>query len=726
MPSSDRAVRFTVRGLDCGEEVAALKSTVGPLVGGEENLAFDLLNARLTVHSPDGKPVEVDAVLAAVVRAGLHAEVWTAGAPEEGDGWARHGRLFLTCLSGALVAAGFGLHALQEGSLTLAFTGADGQGLPVLAIACYLGAVVVGGWFVAPKAWAALRRLQPDMNLLMTFAVVGAIGIGEWFEAAAVVFLFSLSLTLESWSVGRARRAVQRLLELAPDLARRLGPGGEEEEVAPGDVSVGERVLVKPGERIPIDGSVVAGSSAVDQAPVTGESVPALKEPGAQVFAGTINGDGALEVVCDKPASDTTLACIIRLVGEAHAKRAPSEQWVERFARIYTPAVLGVAVAVAVLPPLLVGAAWGAWFYRALVLLVIACPCALVIATPVSIVAALAASARHGVLVKGGVHMETPARLDAMAFDKTGTLTQGRPVVVELVPLNGHDERELLARAAALEARSEHTLARAIVARAKEDGVAFEPAEDFQAVKGKGASGQVEGRLFWLGSHRYLEERGQEVGELHARLDSMSAAGRTVVVVGNDDHVCGLIAMADAVRPNAKRILAELRKAGVSRLVMLTGDNEGTARAIAAELGIDDVRAGLLPEDKVAAIAELAAQGTVAMVGDGVNDAPAMARASLAIAMGAGGTDAAIETADVALMSDDLSRLPWLVRHSRRTLRVIRQNIASALGVKAIFVVATFAGYASLWAAIAADTGVSLVVIFNALRLLDPKDPPVQ
>jgi Cd2+/Zn2+-exporting ATPase len=396
---------------------------------------------------------------------------------------------------------------------------------------------------------------------------------------------------------------------------------------------------------------------------------------------------------------------------------------VEQFARVYTPLVMLLALLVMVVPPLLTGASWHDWIYRALVLLVIACPCALVISTPVSIVAALATAARHGVLVKGGVYIEAPARLAALAMDKTGTLTEGRPAVVDVVPLSGHNEAELLERAAALEANSNHPLAQAIVAAATQRGVTFEPAEDFEITQGKGAAGRIDGKLFWLGSHRLLEERGQETNEIHDQLAAMSRAGRTVVVVGHDAHVCGFISLADALRPDIATILRQIRQSGIRKVVMLTGDNEGTAQAIAREAGVDEVHAELLPEDKVRAVEDLVEHYThVAMVGDGVNDAPAMARASLGIAMGAAGSDAAIETADIALMSDDLAKIPWLVHHSRRTLTIIRQNITFALAVKALFVILTFAGCASLWAAIAADMGASLLVIFNGLRLLGTND----
>jgi Cd2+/Zn2+-exporting ATPase len=447
--------------------------------------------------------------------------------------------------------------------------------------------------------------------------------------------------------------------------------------------------------------------------------VPVEKAPGASVYAGAINGDGVLTVEASKPANDTTLARIIRMVEEAHARRAPSEQWVESFARIYTPAVMALALAVFIIPPFLFGGAWGDWFYRALVLLVIACPCALVISTPVSIVAALASAARAGVLIKGGAFVEMPARLKAIALDKTGTITRGEPEVVRVVPLGEHTEQDLLARAAALEARATHPLARAILAYAQKIGVTPAAALDVRVLQGRGLAGTFDGKAFWLGSHRYAVERNQNTPDISAQADALEADGKTVIVVGNDSHVCGLIAVADTIRPEARAIVADLHAAGVSHVIMLTGDNRVTAEAIAREVGIDEVHAELLPEDKLSKIEALVEKyGQVAMVGDGINDAPALARASLGIAMGAIGSDAAIETADIALMTDDVSKLPWLVRHSRRALAIIRQNIVFSLGVKAVFVALTFAGMASLWGAIAADVGASILVVFNALRLL--------
>lgn len=723
-------LQFKVHGMDCADEVAILKSAVGPLVGGAERLSFDLLNGRMDV-TPSPAGMSPLAIIDAVRRTGMRAEAWRHGSSErpEPSGWERHGRLALTTLSGVLLLTGFGIHAVLAGSVRAAM-GSEGLGLRhdmpnVVRVVYFLG-IIAGVWFVLPKAWHATRRARPDMNLLMAIAIAGAIVIGEWFEATTVAFLFALSLTLESWSIGRARRAVSALMALAPPVAQVLDPDGQTRETAPETVAVGSRILIRPGEKIPLDGIVRRGASEVNQAPITGESVPVVKDVGSAVFAGTINGDAALEVETTKAAQDTTLAQIVHLVADAQRRRAPVEQWVERFAGIYTPTVFALAFAVAVVAPLALGAEWFPWIYRALVLLVIGCPCALVISTPVTIVAALAAAAKHGVLIKGGEFVEAPARLAALAFDKTGTLTQGVPRVVDVIPLDGHTPTELLQRAAALEAHAEHPIARAIVAHAAERHVTPLAATDFRIFQGKGASGTVGGKVYWLGSHRYLEERAQDTPALHERLDQLTKAGRTVVVIGNDTHVCGLIAAADTVRSDAARVVGELRTLGVQRVVMLTGDNQGTADGIAAITGVDEARAELLPADKVRAIEELVTQYThVGMVGDGINDAPAMARATVAIAMGAAGSDAAIETADVALMSDDLSNIPWLVRHSRRALRIIRQNIALSLVVKALFVALTFFGAASLWAAIAADMGVSLLVISNALRLIRRRAGPI-
>ena len=687
-PSTTALATYRIHGMCCAEEVATLKRVLAPHVP-VDALSFDILNSRMTTPSAIGEQAVIDAI----APTGMRAERWSDEAQEASQPRFPL-RDVLVAVSVVATVAGFAVHR-----------------------SVFLVAVAAGLWVVLPKAWFALKSLRPDMNLLMTIAVAGALIIGEWFEAATVSALFALSLALEAWSVGRARRAVEALMSIAPDVVR-VRVDGEDREVAPGSVAIGTRFYVHPGERIGLDGEIAAGATSVDQAPITGESIPVAKGVGDTVFAGTINGSGAIEVVSTHAAGETTLARIVRLVADSQANRARSEQFVERFARIYTPAILAFALAVAVVPPLF-GGAWADWTYRALVLLVIGCPCALVISTPVAIVAALAASARHGVLLKGGRVAELPARIAVVALDKTGTLTHGRPEVVEIVPLGDHDAAWLLARAGALERASTHPIALAILQKAEADGIPIAPADDVVAVHGKGVEGRIDGRQVWLGSHRWLEERGLETPDHHARLEELASAGCSVVVVGADAHVCGFIAVSDGVREESRAAVQALRDAGIAQVVMLTGDNRATGDAVGRKVGVDAVLAELLPEDKVAAVERLEREvGPVAMVGDGINDAPALARATLGVAMGAAGTDVAIETADIALMGDDLSKLAWLVEHARATVAVIRANIAFALGIKVVFVVLTFAGLASLWGAVAADMGGSLIVVANALRLL--------
>lgn len=717
---------FHVSGLDCAEEVSILNRVVGPEVGGAEYLAFDVINARMTVLE-GGKNPSSDQIIDAVAATGMTAKPWDAeDASADQAAHLKTQKLF-TALSGGLWGAGFLYHIVETGigGAIGIFAGHGESAMPLVEVALFAGAILFGVWLVAPKAWSSARRFSPDMNLLMVVAVAGAIALGEFFEAATVAFFFSLSLYLESWSVGRARNAVSALLDLAPPTARVLYEDGSEADVPAAAVAVGAKFVVRGGDRIPLDGEVVDGAGAVDQAPITGESALVPKEAGNDVYAGTINGEGTLTVRATKAASDTVLSKIIRMVGDAHSRRAEVEQWVTKFARVYTPVVMAGAIIIALVPPLVAGGDWGFWFYNALVLLVIACPCALVISTPVSIVAALAASARNGVLIKGGAYVEAPGRTTALAMDKTGTITMGEPEVARVYPIGETSERDLLIRAAALEARSSHPLARAILSRAKQDSLSFAAADNTRTVPGRGLEGELQGQFIWLGSDRFAEEKGFGTAipaELRFRIEG---AGNTLVAIGDDHGVNGVLELRDMIRPDAKNIVARLHAQGIKKIVMLTGDNAATANAVAAEVGIDEVRAELLPEDKVTAIEELVAQyATVAMIGDGVNDAPAMARAHYGIAMGAVGSDAAIETADIALMTDDIGKVPWLIGHSRRTMSIIKQNIGLSLATKAVFVVATAFGMASMWGAIAADVGVSLLVVANALRLLQARDEP--
>jgi len=739
-PAGTQRVVFQVAGMDCAEEVAALRQQLDGRPGVCE-LGFDVLRGRLTVAFDAGQ-TDVPALQAAVARAGLVATPWKRATaesateaasrggmpPSGGPSWAYGlagpaARRRLTLGSGLSLLAGFAAHAASDG-LPASLATAP----PPAALLLYLGSIACGAGQILPKALAAARQLRPDMHLLMLVAMAGACLLGDWLEAASVGFLFALSLQLEGWSVGRARRAVDALLELRPHTATlieapaddRPTVAGRRERTLPAEqVPVGALLLVRPGERVPLDGRVEAGHSALDESPLTGESLPVERGPGDVVFAGSINGRGALELRTTRVADESTLARLARLVEEAQARRGRSEQLVERFARLYTPLVLLLAVATALLPPLLAGGGWGAWFYNALVLLVIACPCALVISTPVVVVSALAAAARCGVLVRGGPALEAPARLRCLAIDKTGTLTRGRPQVAAVLPLDHHTEPELLALAAGIEAHSSHPLAAAVVAHAQQRGVAPRTARELQTLPGQGVSAVVDGRPYWLGSHRYLEARGQETPTVHATLAALEADGHTAVALGNEGHVCGLLSLRDEPRAEAAAAVAELHALGVRPIVMLTGDNRGTAEVIAREIGIDEVRAELLPHEKLAAIEGLVARfGQVGMVGDGVNDAPALAAASLGVALGGAGSAAAVETADVVIMSDDLLRLPWLVRHARRARSVMRQNIAASIGVKLLFLGLALAGWSTLWGAIAADMGVSLAVVANALRLL--------
>jgi len=715
-------ISYKVDELDCAEEASVLRRSLAHK-DGVLDLDFDLLNARMTV-AYDPEIIGPDEILAAVRGTAMTAVPWEERTQAEPESlWRRHGRPAMAAASGLLLAAGFASHWALHGDIVDAVTGGAGRPehvLPLLSLVLYLGAVVTGAWHVAPRAVMAAVRWRPDMHLLMMVAVAGAMAIGEWFEAATVSFLFAVAQMLEHWSVARARRAIGALMDLSPEVARVLGrDSGRILESPVAEVPVGAVIVVRPGEKVPLDGTILTGQTTVNQAPITGESRLVAKGPADQVFAGTINERGTIHFEATRPAGDTTLARIIHLVQESQSRRAPSEQWIEKFARYYTPVMMALALVVVALPPLLAGGQWSEWLYRGLVLLVIACPCALVISTPVSVVSGLTSAMRNGILIKGGMYLEDVGRLRAIAMDKTGTLTYGRPEVQEVVPLDGHTPAELLERAAAIEADSVHPLADAVVRRAIADGVKVRRAKQFRPLKGKGAEGQLDGRHYWIGSHRLMHERGRETPEAHQRAIELEDAGHSAIAVGSEGHVCGLLSVADGVRDGAPEAIRALKRLGVREVLMLTGDNEQTARSVAEVTGVDEYRAGLLPEDKVEAVRELVAEhGRVAMVGDGVNDAPAMAVASMGIAMGAIGSDAAIEAADVTLMSDELPKLPWLIAHSRRTLATTKQNVTFALGLKAAFIVLALLGLATLWMAIAADTGASLLVIFNGLRLL--------
>jgi len=706
---------FLIEGLDCAEEIGLLKKVFNKKRG-IQHLAFDVLQGKMTVTF-DPNAIDHAAILAAIKQTGMTGTLYDPTQDEQVSFWKRKGRLFLTVLSGLFLVMGFAFQFFSSKTSVSFFEPAH-HTLSWPAAISYLLAIVCGAYFVFPKAFFSIKRFQLDMNVLMIVAIGGAIGIGHFFEGATVAFLFSVALLLEHWSIGRARRAIEALMHLSPLKAHVIGEK-EVETRATDEVAVGTRILVRPGEKVPLDAVVVKGETAVNQAPLTGEALPISKREGDVVFAGSLNGDGAIECKTTKKAGETTLARMILLIEEARQKRGSAEKWVDRFAKIYTPLMMVFALGCALIPPLFFHLPWEEWFYRSLVILVIACPCALVISTPVSIVAGLTAAARKGLLIKGGIYLEMAGKLKVLAVDKTGTLTYGNPTVQKILPLNGHTEEELLVRAAALEMPSEHPLAKAILKKAKEHQIEVERATDFQVTRGKGAEGTFRGKRYWIGSHRFMHEMQQETPEIHSLAMKCEDEGHSVIAIGNGHHVCGLITVADAPRKNIRIILDEIKEAGVEKVVMLTGDHAPAAEAIAKHAGVDEVQAGLLPEEKVSAVEALKSKGAkVAMIGDGINDAPAMAAADFGVAMGAIGTDVAIETADVALMADDLRGMAFLIRHSKKTLKTIVQNSIFALAIKALFLSLAFLGKATLWMAIAADAGASLLVVFNSLRLL--------
>jgi Cd2+/Zn2+-exporting ATPase len=551
----------------------------------------------------------------------------------------------------------------------------------------------------------------------MSIAVTGAMVIGHWPEAAMVMVLFALAEVIEARSLDRARDAIRGLMDLAPETATVQRSDGSWSDVDAKTVAVGSRVRVKPGERIALDGTILQGRSSVNQAPITGESLPVEKAAGDSVFAGTINDSGSFEYRVTAAASDSTLARIIHAVEAAQGSRAPTQRFVDQFARLYTPIVFAVALAVAIVPPLVFGATWLDWIYKALVLLVIACPCALVISTPVSIVSGLAAAAKRGILIKGGVYLEEGRKLKWLALDKTGTITHGKPAQTDVVAWNGADASAAQILAASLAARSDHPVSLAVARAAQDQGLALRDVTDFAALPGRGVRGHVNGALYHLGNHRLVEELGVCSPALEAQLAVLETQGKTVVMLIGQDGVRALFGVADTIKDSSRQAIKELHALGIKTL-MLSGDNPHTAEAIAQQVGIDEARGNLLPEDKQREIERRSAQGTIGMVGDGINDAPALARADIGFAMGAAGTDTAIETADVALMDDDLRKLPAFVRLSRSTAGVLKQNIALALGIKVVFLALTFTGQATMWMAVFADMGASLLVVGNGLRLL--------
>jgi Cd2+/Zn2+-exporting ATPase len=750
-PSSP-SLELHISGMDCADCALKLENSVNRLQG-IESCTVNFATAKMVV-SGNATP---DAITARVRSLGYgvsdRAEPYTPKTPRQRViELLRQPRNTFTLIGAALLAAGF---AVQW------FT-------PLSPLLLFLIGGLFGLIFPVRAGWGAIRSGQGlDMNVLMTVAAVGAFAIGEYAEAATVIVLFSLGEALEGYTMERARDSIRSLTTLAPQEALALRPcmdcaghlgdplpdgsgpykggpcpwcGVHETTVPVGELAVGDRILVKPGERIPMDGQVLAGHSAVNQAPITGESVPVEKSPGTEVFAGTINGDGLLEIKVTHLAADNTLSRLIHLVEEAQSQKTPTQRFVDKFARVYTPAVVVGALLVAVLPPLLFGQPfWDTpdshgWLYRALTLLVIACPCALVIATPVAVVSAISAAARQGVLIKGGAYLEALGQVRVLAFDKTGTLTQGRPQLVNLACADNccADARQtnlladcshcddMLTVAAALERYSTHPLAQAVTAAADARQLPQVAVESVETLPGQGLRGQVAAREITIGSHALLHSDRPEDAEFCRLVGGAEANGHTTVLVRENGHLHGYLAVSDPPRHSSRKALTALKDVGISRTVMLTGDNPTVAGAIGQQLGIDEVRAGLLPQDKVAAVRELVAEhgDVIGMVGDGVNDAPALAAASVGIAMGAGGTAQALETADVALMADDLTKLPLAIRLGRQAGAIIKFNIWFAIGIKALFLVAAVFGVATLWMAVFADMGASLLVTLNGMRLL--------
>jgi Cd2+/Zn2+-exporting ATPase len=588
---------------------------------------------------------------------------------------------------------------------------------PAWSIPIFIAATIAGAVFPAQRAWQSIKRASLDINVLMVVAVIGAMAIRQFEEAAMVVSLFAAAQWLEAQSLDRARKAIGKLLNLAvADVLIRDDRGERHIDIEL--VDPGALMIVKPGEKIALDGIVRNGRSDVNQAPITGESLPVEKVEGDEVFAGTINGHGALTVAVTKRRADTTLARIVHLVESAQAKRAPLQTFIDRFAAWYTPSVVLLSLAVAIVPVLVFGQPVETWLYRALVLLVVSCPCALVISTPVSIVSALAGAAQQGVLVKGGIHLERLAGVRVVAFDKTGTVTTGRLTLDALHPVDGANADAILELAASVESQSEHPIASAILAAAKARGVALSVPANVRALPGLGVEGQVRGASIVCGTPRLFSERGAMTPAIAILAQRVVKDGMSPIVVARDGVPIGVLGVTDRPKAGAARMVSDLRAQGVSRIAMITGDHDAAAQATGAELGVDDVRSGQLPEDKVTAVENLRhAHGAIAMVGDGVNDAPALAAADVGIVMGAMGSDAALETADIALMTDELPKVPYTIRLSRATLANIRVNVAISIGLKVAFVILAVAGVATLWMAVLADTGASALVVANAVRL---------
>lgn len=688
-----------IEGMDCEDEVSLIDKKMRSLKG-LESFQVDLMSEILRVQYDPGL-LSVQEIIKSVAETGMKARLERVKV--KGKLWWKDLRILSLFTCGIFTSVAFALEKL---------------GVELPSIILYAVAVAVGGYYPARMGLAALRTFTMNIRTLMVSGAIGAIALGLWEEAAVLVFIYSLGDVLEAYAVDRARGALRALMDLMPKEAM-VRRNGEELTLPVEEIQLSETIIVRPGEKIPLDGRVLSGLSAVDEAPITGEPVPVVKEKGAEVFAGTLNQRGVLEIAVTKISRDTTLARVIHSVEEAQAKKSSFQRFGESFGRIYTPAMFALALGVMMIPIWLFGGNWSEWFYRGLVVLVVSCSCGIALSIPVAVVAAIGNAARNGILFKGGVHLEGAATIQAIAFDKTGTLTIGRPQVTDVVSVGNRDRKEILALAASLESRSEHPLGEAIVRKAREEEIAFSPPAEFEALVGLGARGRVNGREISIGGTRLFLERGLSVEPFRNQIDLLEEQGKTTILLGDEKEIFGVIVIADRLRSETKETIEKLKKTGIRQVIMLTGDNEGTARAVAKESGVDSYFARLLPDDKVEKIKKLRQEnGRIAMVGDGINDAPAMAVSDLGIAMGAAGTDIALETADIALMSDDLSKLPVAFNLSRRTVSIIRQNIALSLAVIAFLVPAALAGWIGMVPGLLINEIGGLAVIINGLRLL--------
>lgn len=696
-----RIKTYNIVGMDCGSCAKSIENHLNtiPTV---KSVSVNFSTGKMKVEHENS----VEEIVSEVSKIGFKASLLTKNSKSSQASMNKDSNSLMV-VSGVLIALGF------IGS----YSGISSFMTTLL----YAVATVMSGYKPVKSAYYSIKSRSLDMNVLMSAAAIGAALIGEWLEGATVVWLFALGTALQNRSIEHTRHSIRNLMDLAPSEAW-IKVGSELVKKPVEDVSVGEIVVVKPGDKIPLDGEIVQGESSVNQAPITGESIPVDKIIGDTVYAGTINESGSLEVKVTKLVEDTTISKIIHLVEEAQEQKAPTQAFVDRFASIYTPIIFVLALAVMVLPPLLGFGTWGEWIYKGLELLVVACPCALVISTPVAIVSAIGNAAKNGVLIKGGTFLEQAGKISAIAFDKTGTLTEGKPYVTEVKALNISEE-EVLSIALTLEEYSTHPIAKTIVEYAKDNGIQSKNGELFKSIVGKGVQATIDGAVHYAGNLKLFEEIDIALDTIKNKVQELQGKGKTVVIIGTKQEIMGIIAVSDTIRKTTVKALDGLKQVGIKQVVMLTGDNAGTAKMISTEANINRYFADLLPEDKVAVIKQLQNEGhKVAMVGDGINDAPALATADLGIAMGGAGADTAMETADIVLMADNLEKLPHTIKLSRKSLAVIKQNIRFSLIIKFIALVLIFPGWLTLWLAVLSDTGAAIIVILNALRLLKVKN----